>query len=54
MIEELLKIRKWAEQIAGSWNGDLPGSAEDRAHQATEIMGCIDATIELINGMDNL
>lgn len=54
MKEEILKIRTWAEDIAGNWNGDLPGRDEDRAGQALEIMEHCDALTQLIEGMEQL
>jgi len=51
---DLKQIRRWAENIAGQWNGDNPGSQEERSHQATDIMEKVDELIELINGMENL
>ena len=51
---ELNKIKKWAEEIAGEWNGDEPGRQEDRAHQATDILEKVAELEELIEGMDNL
>lgn len=51
---DLKGIRKWAENIAGEWNGDESGSAEDRAGQAEEIIEKVDELLELINGMENL
>ena len=33
---------EYFEEIAGEWDGDLPGSKEDRAHIANDI-------IELLN-----
>jgi hypothetical protein len=51
---DLKGIRKWAENIAGQWNGDNPGRAEDRAGQANEIIEKVDELIQLINGMENL
>jgi len=51
---DLQGIKNWAEDISGEWNGDNPGSAEDRSHQATDIMEKVDELILLINGMENL
>lgn len=50
----LEQIKKWAEDISGSWNGDNSGSAEDRAHQANEILEKIAELETLIEEMDNL
>jgi hypothetical protein len=50
----LEQIKKWAEDIAGSWNGDESGSQEDRAHQANEILEKIAELETLIEEMDDL
>lgn len=50
----LEQIKKWAENIQGSWDGDNPGSAEERAGQAEEILEKVAELEELIDGMDNL
>ena len=54
MNKELERITKWAEEIAGSWNGDESGSAEDRAHQANDIIEACQNLQELLNGMEEL
>jgi hypothetical protein len=51
---DLKGIKKWAEEIAGEWNGDEAGSQEERAGQANEIIEKVDELIELIGGMENL
>ena len=48
------KLKQWAEDIAGSWNGDESGSQEDRAHQANKILEKIAELETLIEEMDNL
>lgn len=50
----LEQIKKWAEAIAGQWNGENSGSSEDRAHQANEILEKVGELEELIKGMDEL
>lgn len=50
----LEEIKKWANEIEGSWDGDLPGSAEERAGQASDILEKVAELEELIEGMDNL
>lgn len=50
----LEQIKKWAEDIAGSWNGDEAGSAEERAGQANEILEKVAELEVLIEEMDNL
>lgn len=32
------QLKSYAHEVAGSWNGDLPGVAEDRAHIANDII----------------
>jgi hypothetical protein len=44
----LTTLRSDMEDIAGQWNGDNPGLAEDRAHAATEAIEHIDALVELL------
>jgi len=50
----LEQIKKWAEEIAGEWNGDESGRGEDRAHQANDILEAVKNLEELISEMDNL
>lgn len=50
--EELLKLRKEAEEISGKWNGDNSGYAEDQAHCADEIIEKVDELLELINELN--
>lgn len=54
MEKDLLKIKEWAENIAGNWDGDLPGRQEDRAQQAQEIIEAVDHLQKLIDGMEEL
>lgn len=54
MTEDIQKIVKWAEEIQGQWDGDLPGRGEDRAGQAEDIIEACKNLQELIEGMDNL
>lgn len=51
---DLKGISKWAEEIAGEWNGDEGGSQEERAQQALDIIEAVKNLTELIEGMDNL
>lgn len=53
-MDSLSTIKKWAEDIAGSWDGDKSGSLEDKAHQAQEILEKISELESLIDGMDDL
>lgn len=48
MEEELKKIIKYAEEVAGQWNGDDYSSAEDRAMIANEIIEHCDEVISLL------
>lgn len=46
------KLKKEMEEIAGSWNGDESGLAEDRAHAALEVIEHIDAIEELLKELN--
>lgn len=52
--EALDDIHKWAEEIAGEWNGDEAGSQEERAHCANDIMEKCAQLKDLIGSMDTL
>lgn len=52
MIEQLKKMRTDFEEISGQWNGDNPGSKEDRAHAANEGIEAIDKLLEIIEELD--
>ena len=52
MKEELKKLIKECEEIAGRWNGDEPGYAEDQAHISEEIIEKSREIIELINELN--
>jgi len=52
MKEELKKLIKECEEIAGRWNGDEPGYAEDQAHISEEIIEKSRELIELINELN--
>ena len=54
MNQELSSIKEWAEEIAGEWDGDNPGRAEDRAHQAQDILDKVVELSILINEMKDL
>lgn len=47
-------IAEWAFKIASEWNGKEPGSAEDRAHQADDILAKCQELKELIAGLGEL
>ena len=53
-MDSLKKIKDWAEDISGEWNGDDSGRGEDRAMQANDILEKIKELEELISEMDNL
>lgn len=53
-MNSLKEIKKWAENIAGEWNGDESGSQEDRAHQANDILEAVAELEALIEGMEEL
>lgn len=45
-------LRIEAEVISGMWDGDAPGTAEDRAHAADELTDKIDDIKDLIAELD--
>ena len=47
-------IITWADDIAGEWNGDNPGSQEERANQAESIIEKASELKKLIAGMAEL
>ena len=51
-MEQLLKMRKTFEEIAGSWNGDESGSAEEMAHASIEGIDHINALIEVLKELN--
>ena len=53
-ISTLKEMEDWAGGITGEWDGDFPGSQEDRAHCADEIIAKIDELKELIEEMREL
>ena len=50
----LRKLKLEMEEIAGRWDGDMPGLAEDRAHVAGDIMDKCDEMIELFDELNDL
>lgn len=52
MKEELQKLIKECEEIAGRWNGDNPGYQEEQAMVANEIIEKSNELIELINELN--
>lgn len=38
LAAHLTKFITEQEDIAGRWNGDLPGAAEDNAHEASDLI----------------
>jgi len=47
-------IIEWAAPIQSLWNGDDPGTPEDRAAQAADIIDKCNELKELIAGMEEL
>lgn len=47
-------IEKWAFDISAEWNGKNPGSQEDRARQADDIIEKCQELKELIQAMSDL
>lgn len=37
-MQTLKEIEDYANEVAGQWNGDLPGTEEERATTAYEIL----------------
>lgn len=54
MLQYLMKIREWAEDVEGQWNGDESGIQEDRAMLARDIKEKVDELQELLDKMDTL
>jgi hypothetical protein len=52
MKEQLLKCKKELEEIAGSWNGDESGSAEDMAHASIELIEQIEKLIGILEELN--
>ena len=48
-MKTLKEIKKYAEKIAGEWDGDLSGVEEDRAHIAGDILDAIQNIEDLLN-----
>ena len=42
-------LKKYAEKIAGEWDGDLSGLEEDRANIAGDILDAIQNIEDLLN-----
>lgn len=51
---ELDTLQKWAEEIAGQWNGDESGIQEDKAHIAEDIVDSVKNLKELLEEMGEL
>ena len=45
----LQEIIRYAENVAGNWNGDNPGVQEDNAHIANEIIEKCNDVLNLLN-----
>lgn len=52
MEKTLLELKREMEDIQGQWNGDNHGRAEDRAHQAGDIIGNINEIEKLLSELD--
>lgn len=50
--EELLKLRKEAEEISSNWNGDEPGYREEQASIANDIIEKVDELLVLIEELN--
>ena len=48
IFKTLLKWKEHFEEIAGNWNGDESGLAEDNATHALEVLEHINGLLELI------
>lgn len=48
---DLEQLKKWAEHLEGSWDGDESGLGEDRAHCAHEIIEKVNELQELLDEM---
>lgn len=53
MIINTDELRKEMEDIAGLWDGDNPGRAEDRAHLANDILDAIKQLETLVTNYQN-
>lgn len=53
MEKTLSELKKEMEEIQGQWNGDNPGRAEDRAHQAGDIIENINQIEKLLVELDD-
>jgi hypothetical protein len=49
----LTQLKNEMEEIAGRWNGDNSGLAEDRAHCALEIIKQVEGLEKLLDEMNN-
>lgn len=52
-MDSLIEIKKYAEEIAGEWNGDESGIQEDKAHIAGEIIEKIDELNQLLAELED-
>jgi len=46
---DLANFKKHCDELAGRWNGDLPGRLEDEAHVCTDISRTIDELQKLLD-----
>lgn len=49
---DLNQLKKWAEHLEGSWDGNESGLGEDRAHCAHEIIEKVNELQELLTEME--
>jgi len=47
------KLKAQMEEISGAWNGDNPGTQEDNAHIANEVLEHITAIEKLIDELND-
>lgn len=52
-MDSLIAIKKYAEEVAGSWNGDESGIAEDRAGMANDILETVESLERLLRDLED-
>lgn len=52
-MDSLIEIKKYAEEVAGQWNGDESGRAEERADIANDIIEKIDELNQLLAELED-
>jgi len=53
MEQTLAQIKKYAEDIAGNWNGKESGWAEEKAQIANEILEEVDSLEALLKELED-